>query len=143
MVTGPLGERERNGGSEPMAMYGRAAVAAARMLEEGTLSNPESAWKRAISLETKSSESRRKSCPRGAFLELCAAGVIPGFEGRPSLLRGSNAEYAVRMLEAVRADEQVLSDPDRLWRTAVGREKKKENGQIDVVVSLWKEGLIK
>jgi len=125
-----------------MGMYGRAAITAARMLEKATPSIPEAAWKRAISLETKSSESRRKSCPREAFLELCTAGVIPGCEGRRSLLRGSNGEYAVRMLEAIRADERLLSDREGLWRTAVRTAKKKENGQIDVVVSLWREGLI-
>ena len=125
-----------------MGMYGRAAITAAGMLKQGSPSNPEAAWGRAIARETKSSESRRKSCPRGAFLELCAAGVIPGCEARPSLLRGSNGDYAVRMLEAIRADEQVLADRERLWRIAAGRAKKKENGQIDVVASLWREGMI-
>ena len=124
-------------------MYGRAAITAAQTLEKGTSSNPESAWKRAIAQETKSSESRRKGCPRGAFLELCNAGVIRGCEGRPSILRGSNAEYAVRMLEAIRADESVLGDKEKLWRLAVGKGKKKENGQLDVVDSLWREGLIR
>ena len=125
-----------------MSMYGRAAITAARMLEQGTPSNPEAAWARAISRETKSSESRRKSCPRGAFLELCAAGVIPGCEARPSLFRGPNGEYALRILKAIRADEELVSDGERLWSTAVRRAKKRENGQVDVVVSLWKEGLI-
>ena len=32
-------------------MYGRAAVRAAQMLQEGTSSDPEAAWKRAITLE--------------------------------------------------------------------------------------------
>jgi hypothetical protein len=123
-------------------MYGRAAITAAELLRQGTRSSPEAAWDRAISLETKSSESRKKSCPRGAFLELCAAGEIPGCKGQLSLLRGSNGEYAVRMLEAIRADKELLSDRERLWRAAVRGEKKRENGQIDVVISLWKEGIV-
>ena len=125
-----------------MGNYGRAAITAARMLEQGTPSNPEVAWARALRRETKSSESWRKRCPRGAFLGLCAAGVIPGCEARPSLFRSSNGDYAVRMLEAIRADPQVLPDRKRLWRSAVGSAKKKENGQSDVVVSLWREGII-
>ena len=124
-----------------MGMYGRAAIGAARTLSRGTPSDPEKAWDRAIARETNSSESRRKSCPRGAFLELCAAGVIPGCPSRSSLLRGSNGEYAVRILEAIRADEELLSDRERLWRLAAGRGKQ-ENGQVDVVVSLWNDGLI-
>ena len=123
-------------------MYGRAATRAARMLEQGSPSNPEAAWGRAIARETKSSESRRKSCPRGAFLELCAAGVIPGCEARRSLSLGANGEYALRILKVIRADEELVSDRERLWSTAVRRAKKRENGQVDVVVSLWKEGLI-
>jgi len=125
-----------------MGIYGRAAITAARMLEQGTPSKAEVAWDRAIRRETKSSESRRESCPRGAFLGLCAAGLIPGCEARPSLFRSSNGDYAVRMVKAIRADPQVLTDRKRLWRSAVRSAKKKENGQIDVVVSLWREGII-
>ena len=125
-----------------MGIYGRAAITAARMLEQGTPSNPEAAWTRAIRRETKNYESRRKTCPREAFLGLCAAGLIPGCEARPSLFRSSNGDYAVRMVKAIRADPQVLTDRNRLWRSAVGSAEKEENGQIDVVVSLWREGMI-
>ena len=122
-------------------MYGRAAISAARMLGEGTTTDPARAWDRAISRETDSSESRRKSCPRGAFLELCTAGVVKGCEGKPSLLRGSNGEYAIEILNVIRTDEDLISDRQGLWRVAAGKGKK-ENGQVDVVVSLWKEGLV-
>ena len=125
-----------------MGMYGRAAITAARMLEKGVPSDPERAWKRAISLETESSESRKKSCPRGALLELCAAGVILGCKKRQSLLRGSNGEYAVRLLEAIRRDQQLLSDQKSLWHSATQNAAIEENGQIDVVASLWRAGLI-
>ena len=125
-----------------MGIYGKAAITAARMLEQDTPSKPEAAWARAIRRETKSPDSRRKRCPRGAFLGLCAAGLIPGCEARPSLFRSSNGDYAVRMVKAIRADPQVLTDRKRLWRSAVRSAKKKENGQIDVVVSLWREGII-
>jgi hypothetical protein len=124
-----------------MGMYGRAAINAARMLSGGVPSDPEKAWDRAIARETKSSESRRKSCPRGAFLELCVAGVIAGCQARPSLLRSSNGEYAIEILKAIRANEELLSDRERLWRVAAGRDKR-ENGQVDVVVSLWENGVI-
>jgi uncharacterized protein DUF6979 len=124
-----------------MGMYGRAAVTASRMLQDGVLSNPETAWKRAVARETTSSESRRKSCPRGAFLELCAVGVIPGCAGRSALLRSSNGEYAVQLLEALRKDEHLLTDTGKLWEVAAGKGKR-ENGQVDIVVALWGEGLI-
>ena len=123
-------------------MYGRAAVRAAEMLQEGTPSDPEAAWKRAIALETDSSESRQKPCPRGAFLGLCAAGVIPGCSTLSSFLRNTNGDYAVRVLRAIQADESLLSDRGRLWKAAIRRGSKRENGQIDVVVSLWTAGLI-
>ena len=124
-----------------MGMYGRAAIKAARMLSEGSPSDPAKAWDRAIARETKSSESRRKSCPRGAFLELCLAGAIPGCPSQPSLMRSSNGEYAVQILNAIRTDEELLADRGRLWRLAAGKGKK-ENGQVDVVVSLWESGVI-
>lgn len=124
-----------------MGMYGRAAISAAQMLERGVPSNPETAWNRAIARETTSSESRRKSCPRGAFLELCAAGLIPGCDAKASLVRSANGDYAVHLVKAIRGDEALLSDRARLWRVAAGR-RKKENGQIDVVTALWDEGVI-
>jgi hypothetical protein len=46
------------------------------------------------------------------------------------------------MVKAIRADPQVLTDRNRLWRSAVGSATKEENGQIDVVVSLWREDII-
>jgi hypothetical protein len=125
-----------------MGMYGRAAIRAAQMLKTGVPSDPEKAWDRAVARETQSSESRRKSCPRGAFLELCAAGAIPGCRARPSLHRSSNGEYAVQILEALRTDKELVSDKGRLWDVAAGRGKE-ENGQVDVVVSLWTSGLIR
>ena len=79
---------------------------------------------------------------RGAFLELCAAGVIQGCRKQSSLNRNANGEYALRVLKAIRADENLLSAPGRLWRAAVKRGSKRENGQVNVVVSLWAEGLI-
>lgn len=124
-----------------MGMYGRAAINAARMLADGVTSNPETAWNRAIARETKSSESRRKSCPRGAFLELCAAGLIPGCDAQASLVRSANGEYAAQLVKALRVNEDLLSDRARLWRAAAGPGKK-ENGQIDVIAALWKERVI-
>ena len=125
-----------------MGMYGRAAIRAVHMLEQGSPSNPESAWDRAIALETTSSESRRKGCPRGAFLGLCSAGVIKSVKGHSSLNLGSNGDYARRMVKALRSNEELASDRKRLWRVGARRSKKKENGQVDVVLALWNEGLI-
>jgi hypothetical protein len=125
-------------------MYGRAAVRAAQMLQESTSSDPEAAWKRAITLETESKDSRDKPCPRGAFLGLCGGGHIPGCSKRSAFLRNTNGDYAVRMLRAIQKDESLLGDRERLWKAAIGRgrDSPSEQGQIDVVVSLWTAGLI-
>jgi hypothetical protein len=125
-----------------MGMYGRAAIKAVQMIQQGSPSNPESAWDRAIALETASPDSRKKSCPRGAFLGLCSAGVINGVKGHASLELGSNGDYARRMVKALRSDEEVASDRKRLWRLGARKSKKDENGQVDVVLALWNEGLI-
>jgi len=125
-----------------MGQYGRAAVRAAAMLEKSEFPDPEAAWRKAIAHETTNDHSRNKSCPRGAFLGLCAAGVVRGVRAQPEYLPGKNGEYAIRMLKAIRTEEGVLSDRDRLWHIAVGDPSKHENGQIDVVTTMWKEGRI-
>ena len=125
-----------------MGQYGRAAVRAAEMLEQSKSPDPEAAWRRAIAHETTSAESRKKPCPRGAFLGLCGCGVVRGVEAQPQYVPSKNGEYALRMLEAIRTDSDITSDRKRLWRIAVGHPGKHENGQVDVVTTMWNEGRI-
>jgi hypothetical protein len=46
------------------------------------------------------------------------------------------------MLKALRKDEKLSADRERLWKIGAGRSSKRENGQIDVVLSLWEEGIL-
>jgi hypothetical protein len=46
------------------------------------------------------------------------------------------------MLKALQKDEKLSADRERLWKIGAGRSSKRENGQIDVVLSLWEEGIL-
>ena len=87
--------------------------------------------------------SQKKSCPRGAFIGLCAAGLINGIAGSPATKVGRNGGHA---MEAVRllAKNPSLSEnrPADLWREVLGEKKKAHNAQMDVVLALWKRDLV-
>jgi hypothetical protein len=46
------------------------------------------------------------------------------------------------MFRALQRDPGILADRQRLWKIGAGRLGKRENGQLDVVVSLWEAGML-
>ena len=85
--------------------------------------------------------SRKKSCPKNAFLGLCEEGLIADI---PQGDYGVNPEslnkcYAVKA--ALLVFEGVI-DKKMLWKTVSG-DAKTHNSQIDIVLELNKAGLLK
>jgi hypothetical protein len=132
-----------------MGKYGRAAVRAREILESGT-SSMESAWRHAAEeVFLNAPESRRKGCPRGAFLGLCAAGLVRGVAPAESddLTERANASYAITAAHLLAADPTLVEQgPTKLWRRVMTEQgldpSKQPNGQMDVVLTLWKSGLL-
>ena len=127
---------------QTMSTYGDAAVCAKRLILENRML-PADAWKAAISRITKSKASQTKSCPKAAFLGLCEAGLILGIPAsRYSRRPNKNAEYALIAWELLRAEPDLCDARDELWAratTAVGNPAMNHNGQMDVVLSLWRD----
>ncbi len=126
-----------------MNQYGRIAVRAARILASDVSLEPRAAWDSAAGELVRESDSARdKGCPRGAFLGLCAAGVVRGV-GRRSLDDGEvNGGYAVRAYRALCGNPALEFDQVELWRQACLATGKKHNGQMDVVIGLWQAALL-
>ena len=62
-----------------MSQYGEVACLAVEMVQEGKEVDPEKAWKKAAEEIIPSAEkSRKKDCPRYAFLGLAEEGYIKG-----------------------------------------------------------------
>lgn len=127
-----------------MSIYGEAGVRAKQLILESGIS-PADAWEVAVTRMATSSASRVKSCPKAAFIGLCEAGLIPGISARDaSRMRNKNAEYALAAGDLLQAEPHPGDAKDTLWNratTAVARPARKHDGQMDVVLSLWRESL--
>lgn len=122
-----------------MGIYGKAAVGAVELFVQGGLASPEEAWNRAIEKETKSCESRKKSCPRNAFLGLCEEGLIEGIPPGSYTDSVLNKKYALLAIDLLRQNSVLASSSMGLWRAVMAGEEKVPNSQLDVVIGLWKD----
>ncbi len=120
-----------------MGNYGRAALRAKKILLQSGLS-PEQAWKAAIAQFTSSNQSRSKVCPREAFIGLCAAGVITGIsrDNDDGGKQNKNRQYAIAAWRMLQSRPNL--NKKSLW-AAISAAPAQENGQMDVVISLWKD----
>jgi hypothetical protein len=126
-----------------MSKYGEAAIMAVQLLEQGQASDPADAWERAVcKLFPSSSALQDKGCPKGAFLGLCADGLVVGIAEGEYSRSNKNKQYAVKAVEILRANKFIASQPDLLWKKVAGSTIG-HNHQMDVVVSLWSSGLVR
>ena len=126
-----------------MNKYGEAAVEAAKLLITKSVKEPELAWDIAIAnIFGKNTTSQKKGCPKGAFLGLCEHGLIKGVQIGSYTGSSDNKLYAVKAVKALKEESLLIKDPDLLWIKATGNKNIKHNNQMDVVISLWDEGLI-
>ena len=109
--------------------YGEAALMAARAAAQYSKS-PIDQWNQAVQqLYRTSPVAQRKAAPRQAFLGLCDAGLVKGLEPNPAA--------ATLLLQG--AEQRSVS---ALWRQVTNGEDKPHIAQMDVVLALWKNGLI-
>lgn len=117
--------------------YGITALKAAAFAVNGM--PPVKAWEVAV-LETHphSPSSQVKACPKSAFLGLAGAGAIMGIMPGEYTISVDNKRYAKLALELLRGDGKLADMPRELWRRVLRDDDKRHNGQMDVVVALWK-----
>jgi hypothetical protein len=121
-----------------VGIYGKVAIEAASLVQDRRAS-PTEAWRTAAQA-IESESSRRKGCPRSTFIGLCESGRIRNipagnYGGRPG---SKNAEYGVKMLDTLLKSPKLAEDRV-LWH-AIGNDGLSPNGQMDVVISLWRAG---
>ena len=120
-----------------MSKYGDAAILAARLLKEGTATEPRDAWTQATKkVFPASTDLQNKGCPRGAFLGLCNEGFVVGVPQGDYSNPTKNGKYAVDAVNILRTNRFLSSQPNLLWKKVAGNTKS-ENHQMDVVVGLW------
>jgi hypothetical protein len=121
--------------------YGEAALMAARQRSSAVI-NPVARWESAMStLYPTSPAARKKGSPRGAFLGLCEAGLVRDIPAGQYAASADNKSYAVRAVALLTEGKQSWST-STLWRAVEADPAKTHNGQMDVVMALWKNDLI-
>lgn len=117
--------------------YGNVAVLAAQ--KQG---NPIDAWEKAAQQEIESESSRKKGCPRSAFLGLCEEGLVNNFQKGKYMQKDSlNKKYAIHAIKLLQQKPELANENNastKLWEL-LNLCDKSHNGQMDVVLALWKE----
>jgi hypothetical protein len=121
--------------------YGEGALVAARQEASADI-GPLARWERAMQkVYPTSVAARKKGCPRGAFLGLCEEGLVKGIPAGHYTASRDNKAYAVRAVILLSKGEQKLSI-SALWNAVTNGSEKAHNNQMDVVLALWRNGLI-
>lgn len=121
--------------------YGEAALIAARQGSSG-VADPAARWESAMhQLYPTSPTSRKKTSPRGAFLGLCEEGLVKGIPAGQYNASKENKAYAVHAVKLLTEGTQSWST-NGLWQAVAGEPEKQHSSQMDVVLALWKNGLI-
>jgi hypothetical protein len=126
-----------------MGKYGEAALKAIQYCNTYDTYTPVQAWNRAtIELFGEGSSSQVKGCPKNAFLGLCEVGLIKGIQkGRYSKSQ-KNKAYAIQAVKAIQLNPSAIHNSNALWLNVTNNSGISHNGQLDVVIALWKDNLL-
>jgi hypothetical protein len=121
--------------------YGEAALMAVRMNTHGKALTPAERWQNAVqSLYPTAIPAQKLAGPRAAFVGLCEAGLVQGIAAGDYAAGSRNKDYAVAAVALLRAGTHKTVT--QLWNAVSAPEQKPHNAQMDVVLALWKNGLI-
>lgn len=131
-------------GTVPINEYGDVAVRAVERIRSGTIVSPGAAWDDAArEIFPGRLFRQKKGCPRGAFLGLCDEGLVLGVPAGSYTRSIDNKAYALRAVELLRTlPELALAGRRALWNR-VEAKARSHNSQMDVVLALHKNGLLK
>lgn len=121
--------------------YSKIAVRAANVAVSQKIS-PVKAWE----LELKLAQKSDKGCPKGTFLGLCQNGFIKGIPVGSYTNSKKNANYGLVGRELLLAQpNRYLTDAKTLWQDilqVLELSPKASNQQAEVLIELWKSGLL-
>ncbi len=121
--------------------YGEAALMAIRMETYGKNLTPQERWDESVKkLYPTTPIGQKKGGPRGAFLGLCEAGLVKGIPPGQYSPSNRNKAYAIRAVQLLTAGTHT--SVTQLWKAVTDGEDIAHGSQMDVVMALWKNGLI-
>jgi hypothetical protein len=121
--------------------YGEAAILAAKMETYGKAYTPQDRWQFAVEkLYPTTPAGQRKGPPRNAFLGLCEAGLVKGIPTGQYSPSNKNKTYAIEAVALLKAGTHKTVT--QLWSAVTEGDETEHSSQMDVVLALWKNGLI-
>jgi len=117
--------------------FGECAKLAVELLQNGKIKNPVLAWEKAAFFTfPNSSSSRKKCCPKNAFLTICETGRVKGVPA--GIYCGDrvkeNKNYALKIMDLLKNNSEFANNKQKLWKFVCGDSKISHNSQIDVVI---------
>ena len=120
--------------------YGEAALRAARMETYGKAMTAQARWEQAVKeVYPTTPAGQKKAAPRQVFMGLCEAGLVNGIEGEAGE-PNRNKAYAVEAVRLLGAGTHTTVS--QLWKAVTRGEAGDHSSQMDVVLALWKNGLL-
>lgn len=126
-----------------MNRFGEVAVKAAQLCQNQPAISPQDAWEKFAAELIESDSTSEKGCPRDAFLGLCQEGFVRGIRRGKYTRSKKNKRYAVMAVRLLKVSPELSREVDRLWEQVLNGEHKSHNSQMNVVVDLWNNGLIR
>lgn len=120
------------------SVFGKTCIAAVKLIvDEKT--DPEKAWKKAIQLYTHSLEMQIKSCPKNAFVDLCASGYIKGIKKQNDVVLSENGKISIEAINILKTDNWKIKSKSKFWSENFNRS---HQGQLDVILALKENNLL-
>lgn len=131
-------------GAGPINEYGEVAIRAVEKIRDGSATSPRAAWNEAArEIFPGRIHRQQKGCPRGAFLGLCDEGVVLGIPAGTYTRSIDNKAYALRAVEVLRSVPELAAQGRRALWNRVEAKAGSHNSQMDVVLALHQNGLLK
>ena len=127
-----------------MSKYGEIANLAVTKASKGMA--PDRAWEEAAkAVFSDKRASRKKGCPRNAFLGLAEEGLVVDLAAGQYTGSVDTKRYAIKGVDLLRENSHLANNKTELWRRVMhteGNKSKNHNNQMDVVIGLWMKGKI-
>ena len=120
--------------------YGEAALQAVRMELYGKALTPGERWQDAVQKLYPTPAGQKKKAPRESFVGLCGAGLVKGIPAGDYAPGNRNKDYAVAAVALLRSGTHKTVT--QLWSAVTDAAVTEHAAQMDVVLALWKNGLI-
>jgi hypothetical protein len=120
--------------------FGEAALIAARLEVPASVTAAER-WDTAVrQVYPEKPYLQKKTAPRAAFLGLCEKGLVKGVPAGEGTGSDKNRAYALAAVELLRAGTHRTVNA--LWAAVTEGDESAHNAQMDIVLALWKNGMI-